>query len=73
MGNACPSFFAVCEQLYFVGDGKCHDFTNNLYCAFDGGDCCKDQVNYEECQICACIDPSKSVGTSPLQGIRGRK
>ena len=38
-----------------VGDGFCHDLTNNQDCNFDGGDCCGPCINDKYCQDCQCI------------------
>ena len=38
-----------------VGDGYCHDLTNNHDCNFDGGDCCGPCINTKYCQDCQCI------------------
>ena len=38
-----------------VGDGYCHDYTNNLHCGFDLDDCCGSVcVNTEKCKDCKC-------------------
>ena len=37
-----------------VGDGFCHDLTNNAECNFDGGDCCGSCVNTKYCIHCNC-------------------
>ena len=37
-----------------VGDGYCHDETNNEVCNFDGGDCCGPCINTEFCSECFC-------------------
>ena len=37
-----------------VGDGFCHDSTNNAGCNFDGGDCCGSCVNMKYCAECEC-------------------
>ena len=37
-----------------MGDGYCHDYTNNLHCEFDGGDCCGSCVNKDYCTECLC-------------------
>ena len=39
-----------------VGDGFCHDETNNVECNYDGGDCCKKSVKKEFCSKCECIE-----------------
>ena len=37
-----------------IGDGYCHDYTNNRHCSFDGGDCCGACTNTEHCSECKC-------------------
>ena len=63
-GSQTSGFFEVylnhhksidCQWSELVGDGYCHDYTNNLQCAFDLDDCCGSFcVNTEECQDCKC-------------------
>ena len=38
-----------------VGDGYCNDETNNIHCAFDGGDCCHSLVVKTFCSDCKCL------------------
>ena len=44
-----------CHQLHLLGDGYCHDETNNADCSFDGGDCCGSCINTDYCTTCSCI------------------
>ena len=37
-----------------VGDGYCNDETNNVYCLYDGLDCCRSLVNATFCSECSC-------------------
>ena len=44
-----------CQFPENVGDGFCHDRTNNYHCAFDRGDCCGSScVNTDYCKKCKC-------------------
>ena len=43
-----------CQLPKLVGDGYCHDSTNNFHCGFDGGDCCGKCVNKDYCTECEC-------------------
>ena len=38
-----------------VGDGYCHDESNNAECSYDGGDCCGACINSEHCTECQCL------------------
>ena len=38
-----------------IGDGYCNDETNNIHCAFDGGDCCYVCVSTSFCDDCKCL------------------
>ena len=53
-----------------VGDGFCHDETNNLHCAFDGGDCCGSCINKNYCLSCECFigDNNAAPENNPLVG-----
>ena len=35
-----------------VGNGVCNDENNNEKCNWDGGDCCGEEVNKEQCIHC---------------------
>ena len=63
-----PFSCLACLQLIYVGDGKCHDFTNNPTCVFDGGDCCLPLIDYEECILCKCIGINDVVNSNPIIG-----
>ena len=39
-----------------IGDGFCNDETNNKACNYDGGDCCGNCINTENCIECLCHD-----------------
>ena len=45
---------------YAVGDGWCDDFSNNVQCNFDGGDCCSNDVKTDWCIDCLCLEPGLS-------------
>ena len=45
-----------CAKPDWVGDGFCDDFTNNLECTYDGGDCCRPDVDTKYCQECQCLN-----------------
>ena len=48
--------FTDCQLSNLVGDGFCHDETNNLHCAFDRGDCCGTTcINTDYCEDCICL------------------
>ena len=38
-----------------IGDGYCHDESNNPECGYDGGDCCGSCINTDYCTNCTCI------------------
>ena len=44
-----------CPNPVLVGDGYCHDVTNNEVCNFDGGDCCGPCIIEEYCSECECL------------------
>ena len=44
-----------CTQNW-IGDAYCDDINNNVYCNFDGGDCCGANVNTDYCDECLCIE-----------------
>ena len=41
-----------------MGNGYCNDETNNVYCFYDGGDCCGACINEEMCSECICYSGS---------------
>ena len=43
-----------CNQ--FIGDGYCDDINNNLACTYDGGDCCRSNVNTAFCIVFLCLE-----------------
>ena len=47
-------------QLDYVGDDYCDDISNTDKCGWDGGDCCGNNVNYDYCEECDCLDPKNS-------------
>lgn len=58
-----PVKYLDCQALFFnftkvsnIGDGICHDYLNHVYCHYDGGDCCLENVNTSVCSTCACFD-----------------
>ena len=53
-----------CFDLAWQGDGFCDDNNNIASCAFDGGDCCGDNVDTSYCTECQCLDPSFSTKIS---------
>ena len=57
-----------CQFREFVGDGFCHDFTNNFHCGFDRGDCCGPCVNKENCTRCECKTGDLEDIKNPLVG-----
>ena len=52
------SFKITCTEVTnaLVGNGFCNDETNNIYCNYDGGDCCGTCVNTKHCNECECLD-----------------
>ena len=42
--------------IELVGDGYCHDETNNADCNYDGGDCCSTCLTTDHCSDCECLD-----------------
>jgi len=50
-----------------IGDGICHDETNNEDCNYDGGDCCLFSINRDYCIDCICFHQEMcSAGSHPL-------
>merc|ERR1712141_782978 len=45
-----------CGSPQWQGDNFCDDENNNAECAFDGGDCCGDDVNETYCDACECLE-----------------
>ena len=43
------------------GNKICNPLNNNFACNYDNGDCCGENVNCEDTEFCACIDPSFEV------------
>ena len=56
-------FVKDCEFPELVGDGYCHDETNNADCNYDGGDCCLSNRKSNHCSECLCS--TTGVITSP--------
>ena len=48
----------------WIGDAYCDDENNNMDCSYDGGDCCGCNVNIEVCNVCVCLDPNASGGST---------
>ena len=42
-------------QDAWISDGVCDDLNNNLFCHFDGGDCCGLKVRKQYCITCECL------------------
>ena len=60
-----------CQYPHLVGNGYCNDETNNIHCAFDGGDCCYKCISKLYCSICKCLDENarkETVVNYPLVG-----
>ena len=47
-----------------VGDGVCDDDNNIQACGWDGGDCCRNDVDTSFCSACACLDPDVTTTTT---------
>ncbi len=47
-----------CGSPKFKGDGHCDDDNNNAACAYDGGDCCGNDIHKDYCTACICLDPN---------------
>merc|ERR1712223_1070818 len=45
-----------CAIPQWAGDSYCDDENNTPDCAFDGGDCCGDDVNTTYCSECECLE-----------------
>ena len=46
-----------CNYKDDIANGYCNDKSNNEECAWDGGDCCGDNVNTLFCSACECLKP----------------
>jgi len=44
-----------CGSPQWQGDGYCDDDNNNEGCAYDGGDCCGNDVQTTYCSACQCL------------------
>ena len=44
----------ICRHLTKTGDETCHDQANLPVCMYDGGDCCKPEIDDSVCEICYC-------------------
>ena len=54
-----PSFDeSKCIKPLYVANGFCNDETNNEDCAWDGGDCCLNEISDKYCENCTCLDPN---------------
>ena len=53
----------VCPCKY-QDDGYCDDENNFSGCAWDGGDCCGNNINTKYCTKCECLDPNYSSPTT---------
>ena len=65
------SLFIVfnCSNVLLVGNGFCNDETNTVACNYDGGDCCINFVNKENCSECHCyLEESCKAGFHPYVG-----
>ena len=54
----CCFQISGCGYPYYWGDDYCDDENNNVPCAWDGGDCCGDNVNTDYCSSCQCLYPN---------------
>ena len=49
----------------YIGDLYCDDENNNIFCQFDGGDCCNSQMTQLNfCEECACFKGKYRIVTS---------
>ena len=49
----------------YIGDLYCDDENNNIFCQFDGGDCCNSQMTQLNfCEECACFKGKYCIVTS---------
>ena len=44
-----------CNQGW-IANGFCDDINNNLFCNYDGGDCCGSNVHTQYCTECLCLE-----------------
>ena len=55
----CPDHVCIQSDIHCIqelmGDGICHDNNNSKLCEWDLGDCCKSNLNRDDCCICACL------------------
>ena len=47
--------FDPCPNYTRISDEKCQDENNNLICSYDGGDCCREDIDTSECVSCQCL------------------
>ena len=57
--------FDPCPKFAEIGDGICHDENNNPICAYDGGDCCGENIVTTNCTNCQCLQ-FKEISRSPF-------
>ena len=49
----------------YIGDLYCDDENNNIFCQFDGGDCCNSWMTQQNfCEECACFKGKYRIVTS---------
>ena len=61
--TASTTLSSGCAFPYYQGDNYCDDENNNANCDYDGGDCCRNNVNTTFCTQCQCLDPAFSTTT----------
>ena len=49
-GSTNPTTTGGCNTGW-IGDTYCDDINNNLYCNYDGGDCCGPNINTGDCTV----------------------
>ena len=47
-------FLVDCAHGSLIENGFCNDQSNNALCIYDGGDCCGECVNTDNCLNCVC-------------------
>lgn len=52
----CIVFYNNFTGMSQIGDGICDDYLNHVYCQYDGGDCCLQDIVTSACSICTCFD-----------------